>query len=361
MITDLAKPRRAKTASDDRGDRLLAHRLKLVAAQDAPHRRLLREYQRQCRKLFSKADLRTAADVVGRISKELHSSNPKIGSDSDERDARKVQARRKIDRLLAAALPSFRQWQALRKAHQREHRKLARLQFSRASSERVHVEWGDIVPTDDVDVQDFVAPFPVFDVHTIDEAELISRDQSFVANDTGNMMNAFDFNHSEDTAVIIGVLGLIRATPASGLVSCGINFTMPRSGRLQISAVLQNYDSEVLYSLRDKFGFSSGALDIRLQLFLATARGGSVVYMPTTVLDAHKDSPGDDVSGSMSGLDGSTPYTILGSTEESVPAGDSVQILAGSIVHIESELDDMASHVSAVVRWQLQRISVSVI
>ena len=361
MLTDPKKNKAAKTRSNLRNDRLLDHRSKLVAAQDLIYQRKAREYHRQCKKLFSKADLRIAADIVGRARQEWHSSSLKGGSDSEERDARKVQARRKLNRALAAALPGFREWQALKRVHLREHRKLATLHLGAASSARVHVEWGEVLPTDVTDAQDFVAPFPVFDLHTIDDHHLISRDQSFVAHDTGNMMNAFAFNHREDPAAIIGLLGLSRAAPASAFVSCGINFTMPSAGRLRISAVLQNFYSEVSYSLRDNFGLSRVTLDVRLQLFIAAARGGSVIYLPTTVDSTTRSSDGDDLTGAMSGLDGSAPYTVYGETEESLPKSEVIQILAGSEVHIESELDDMSSHVNAVVRWQLKKLTIGVI
>lgn len=361
MAINPNKSKQAKTEPNPGSAALLAHRKKLVAANDAVYQRQAREYQRQFKKLFSKADLRTAAEITGRIRNEWQSSRLKAGSNSESRDAGKVLARRKINRLLAAALPGFRQWQALKKAHLREHQKLAKVRLGEFSSENIHVEWGDILPTDYLAGQDFIAPFQVFDRETIDDSGLITNDQSFVAHDTGNMMNAIDFYHRDDPALIVDFFGLSRALPASASVSCGINFTMPSTGRLQISAVLQNFYSEVLYSLRDNFGFSYGTLDIRLKLFIATARGGDVVYMPTEVDFADRTSGGDDIYGAMSGLDGSIPYTVYATTEEPLAASESVQILAGSEVHIESEVNDMASHVNAVVRWQLKKITVAVV
>src|SRR5687768_4094925 len=112
MADNPNKIRQIKTESNLGSSALLAHRKKLLAANDAVYQRQARQYQRQFKKLYSKADLRTAAEITDRVRNEWQSSSLKAGSDSQSRDAGKVRARRKINRLMAAALPRFRQWQA---------------------------------------------------------------------------------------------------------------------------------------------------------------------------------------------------------------------------------------------------------
>jgi len=358
MAINPNKTKQTKTKSNSGRAALLA---KLLAENDAPYQQRAREYQRLFKKLFSKADVRTAVEIIGRVRNEWQAASLKAGSDSRSRDAGKVLARKKINRLLAAALPGYRHWQALKKAHLRGHQQLAEDRLAEFASDNVHVEWGDIVATDDLAGQDFVAPFQVFDSETIDDNELMSNHQSFVTHDTGHMRNAFDFYHRNDPALIEEFFGLHRALTASTSVSCGINFTMPRAGRLQIRAVMQNFFSDVLYSISDNFGFSYGKLDIRINLFISTARGGEIVYMPTEVLSVDRDSGGDDLSGAMSGLDGTVPYTVYATTDEPLAANDVIEIQAGSEVQVESEVDDMASRVNAAVRWQLNKITVAVV
>jgi hypothetical protein len=332
-----------------------------TAASAATQKRAL-EFQRRTKKLFSKADINTAAQIIADARAARNRASLAVGSNAEAREACDLKARKTLDRLLSRALPGFAEFQSMKKAYLRDHAKAVTAAFSGPAGNGTHVQWGDLLATDDFSSEQFGRPFQVFDLHHVDPDQLISNDQSFVSHSQGTMMNAFDFTHHySGWPTVDAWFGLHRPTPASALVSCGINYTMPRAGRLRVSAVMQNYYSEVLYSIRDHFGLSYGTLDIQVNLFIAFMRGGNTLYRPSTILSVSRSSDGDNLSGSLSGFDTSSPYSVTAESDESLPANDVVQLQAGCEVHIESDVDDMTNRVNAVVRWQLMKLAVSVI
>jgi hypothetical protein len=333
------------------------------AAQSAPHHLRTRDFQRRARKLFSKAELKAATEIIAKVRLDRNRAILETGPNAEARDAADAKVRKTLDRLLSRALPGFRDFQAMKKAHLREYVRTSIAEFSGPADDSTHVRWGDLIATDDLSSEQFGPPFQVFDLHHADEHNLISNDQSFAAHSQGTMMNAFDFRHHYSGWLVTADswFGLHRATPASAFVSCGINYTMPRAGRLRVSAAMQNFESVVMYSIEDRFGFSYSTLDIEVNLFLAFAHGGQMVYRPTTILSTSRSSDGGNISGSLSGFDTTSPYTLTAEHEESFPAGEVVQILAGCEVHIESDVDDMVNRVNSVVRWQLKKLAISVV
>jgi hypothetical protein len=168
MKTLPKKDRRAKTGSNLRGKPLLAHRSKLLAEQQRPLERLARDFQREAKKLFSKADLRTTTELANAVKSEWRQASITVGGDCAKLDAIKASARRKLDRLLAKAVPNYRKLRTLQREHGREHRKLVKGLLGAPTNGKVSVSWDNVLPADG-DADEFTAPFPIFNVHTIDE------------------------------------------------------------------------------------------------------------------------------------------------------------------------------------------------
>lgn len=318
--------------------------------------------QRRAKRMFSKADLKIAADIVAEARAERNHASLAMGSDVSARDASDAKVRKTLGRRLSRALPGFAEFQSIRKAHLGYHAKTGAT-FSGPANSSSHVRWGDLLATDDLSSEQFGPPFQVFDLHNDDPQHLLSNDYSFVSNSQGTMMNAFDFRHHYfGWPTADEWFGFERSTPAaSGFVSCGINYTMPRVGRLRVTAVMQNFYSDVMYSIRDNFGLSYATLDIKVDLFVAFSRGGNTLYRPTTILSTSRRSDGGNVDGSVSGFDTTSPYSVTAESDEAAAVNDAVQVLAGCEVHIDSDVNDMTTRVNAVVRWQLRKLLVSVI
>ena len=361
MLTYPKKDARAKTGSNLRRNPLLPHRAALNAERDGPFQGLASAFNRQTRRLFSKADRRHAAEIAQRVREDFRRASLELRGAAAKIAALKASARRMLDRQLSRALPSYRQLQAHQKQHAREYARLAKVVPAWFPTGEAHIAWGDLVEAEPEGLQEFTAPYPLFDVHTVDPHGLMVDDLSFARPTSGELVNKFTFDHDEDTPAILGLYGFIRPEPASSLASLGVTFTLPRAGRLQIGAALRSLYNQITFSVEDNFGFSSANLTVRLELFVDVLRPGQVIHIPRTLLTYGLVSRGSDLSYTMSGLDNTLPYVLNAITDERMDAGDQVQVVVGSEVHVESELDDMESHVDATVWWYLQKVTVTVV
>ena len=354
------KPKGARTGSNLRGNPLLAHRTKTLAEQDRTFAPLVRENQRQRKKLFSKADLRLAARMARETNAEFRAASLTVGGSAERVAALKTSARRKLERQLVRAFPDFRKLQALQRGYLRELAEVTETLHVELPRDLAHIDWSNLA-TAVGDWEEFTAPFGYFASDTIDPDRNVRSDQSFAFPDRGYVVNNFVFKQDEDTPVIIGLYGLIRAETASNQTSCGIRYTLPESGRLQISGTFQNYESGLRCSIEDRFGFSSATLDARVELFVALVRPWGVTYLPTTLFQHRLTSGGDNKSYVMPHLDTSQPYTVYATSPETFSAGDSVQIMVGSAVNIAGTADDMVNEVHVYFQWRLDKITVEVI
>lgn len=363
MKTSPKKDTRAQTGSNLRRrnlDSLLAHRAELRAKRTRLYDRKAREFYRQCKKVLSKAELLIATEIVRGVQKEFELASFEAGRDCARRDAIKVRAQKKLNRLLAKALPAYPKLQALKKAHLRDYENLVEAVLSNRFTDRLTVHLGNTLVEEPEEVQEFVAPFQIFNTHADDPEHLLVRDNSFANTGYSQVANNLEFHHDEDSAFNPWFLTFNRVHSASSFASCGINFTMPKTGRLKLSALLDNIANRVSFSVSDNWGFSYGNLDVRLLLFISVIRGGQISHLTRTLLARGIRSHGSDLSYTMPILMNAAPYLVNGSTEETFPTGESVQILVGSEVQIDSELDDMESRVNALMLWRLKKISVVV-
>ena len=353
------KDKRARTGSNIRSQPLLAHRRKELAREGELHEQLARKHHGQSRKLFSKADLRLAAKITNQVTSEWRQASVKLGGDSARLDALKLSARKKLQRLLGQRIGKYRESQAMRRAHLREHRKLTTTTLASIPAAASHLAWGDITTTLTAG-QEFTPPFTVFDVQTIENGHFIVYNESFALPEIGHLVNNIVFDQNESTSFSDGLWGLLRIAVAENRASCGVAFTTPSAGRLRVNGVMQNFYNKVMFSVHDKFGFSSADVDIFLRLFVAVVRGTRVIFLPTVVSSTGLISHGSDLSYSVSDLDDSVPYTVTGVTSERFNANESVLVLAGSEVHIQAVLDDMHCKVNAVLWWQLKKLTIEV-
>jgi hypothetical protein len=339
---------------------LRAYREKAMAALNASRVKLVDQHRRKSNKLFSKADRRQAFAIASAVTAEWRAQSVRAGGDAAKVAALATAARRKFQRKLGQALPHYRAWQALARTQLREHRRLTDAAFAGLARDRLNLDWGDL-PLLESDAREFVAPFSVRDVQTIQWGNFVTRDLSSVRPELGHLLTDIVYDQDADTSFSDGLWGTLPIRSADSWSACGVNFTVPTAGRLQIGAVLQNHYNHVAFSVTDNWGFSSAEVAVTLRLFVAVAQAGRIAYLPTTLLSTGLTSHGSAVSGTMPDLDTFTPYTVSGVTEETFAAGDSVQILAGSELLIGTALDDMHCKASGVLLWALKKLTVGVV
>jgi hypothetical protein len=354
-----SKDRDARTGSSLRGQPLRAHRETLLKQEARLHERLAREHQRQTKGLFSKADLRHAAEISRQVNREWRLASIKAGVDSARVDVLKLSARRKLERLLARELPNYRQWKTLRRANLREHDKLTTATLASNQAPRTRIDWGDVVAVDGAAT--FGAPFTTFDVQMLDPRSFVVFDESFARPVIGHLVNNFAYDQDQSVSFGAGLLGILPIESAVSLVSCGVSFTTPSAGRLQIGASLQNIYNKVVVSVEDKFGFSSADVSVSLNLFVAVVRG-TVVELKTQRLPGTRlVSDGADMRYIQSDLDTTMPYGMTAVTDVRLEANESVLVLAGSNVAIGTILDDMHCKMNALLWWELKSLSIEMV
>jgi hypothetical protein len=350
----------ARTGSSLRGEPLLVLIRNELGKDTELHDKLAREYHRQYGKLFPKKDLRLISKVASEVVGEWRQASVSVGGDSARIAELKTAARRKFDRLVGRALPNYATAKAMRRAQLREHRKLSANALAGFHDAHNHIDWGDLTATL-TDCVEFVPPFTSFDVQSIaGPGDFIVRDDSFAKPEIGHLVNNFDYDQNENTSFSDGLWGLLTHAFGSNWAACGVPFTTPKEGRLQISALLRNFYNKVMFSVTDKFGFSDADVDIFLQLFIMVIRGTKVIFLPTLLRHTGLISHGSDLSFSESDIDDTVPFTITATTNERFNANESVLVLAGSNVFIQTVIDDMHCKVDAVLWWQLQKLCIAI-
>ena len=341
------KDAEARTGSNVPGEPLLAQNRAELGKAAKVHKKLGLERPRPSSKLLSKADRRVTASIASEVANEWRRASVEVEGDSARISALKIAARRKLDRRLARELPNYTKARALQRAELREHHKASATAFTSMADSRAHVAWGDVGATL-TDASDFVPPFTSFDVQS-DPNRFIVRDDSFAKPEIGHLVNNIDYDQDDDTHAV-----------AANWAACGVAFTTPKDGRLEIAAVLRNFYNKVMFSVTDDFGFSSADMDISLQLFIVVVRGTKAIWLPTLLRHTGLVSHGSDLSFSESDIDDTRPFTITATTDERFNANESFLVLAGSKVLIDCDLDDMHGRIDAVLWWQLQKLSIGI-
>jgi len=348
----------SRTGSSLRGQPLLAHRNEQLAREVQLRERLAKEYYRQSKNLVSKADLRRATEIARDANRDWRMASIKAGSDSMRIDDLKRSTRNKLERKLARDVANYRQWKTMQKVHVRAQDKMSGAILAAYHLPGVHINWGDVIAVDPGSAQQFTAPFTTFDVQMIDIGGFVVDDQSFAKPAIGHLVNNFAFDQDESTGIGAGLLGILPIANATSMASCGVSFTTPSAGRLQVGAVLQNIYNKLVFSVTDKFGFSSADVGIAVSLFVAVVRGTTVEYLTKDLLSTGVSSDGSDQSYAQSDLDTTTPYSISVETATRYEANESVLVLAGTEVFISTVLDDMHCKMNAVMWWRLDKLAI---
>lgn len=353
------KDRDARTGSNLPGTFLQDHRRGVLAGAAKPFERLSRERHRLEKALFSRADLRRVREIGREVYREWREASLRAGGEAPRVDALKLAARKKFERVVAREFPQYRQWKTLRRAHLGAHAKL-RAGEARAANRvgNASLQWGR--PGDPGSTaRVFTPPFTTFDVDTLDLGGFVVSDESFARPAIGHLVNLLVFDQDESTGIGAGLLGILPVANAGSFVSCGVAFTTPSEGRLKISADVLNLYNRLTFSVTDNFGRSSASVGIGVELFATVLRGsGAVEQVARSIHSTGIESGGSDQHRVETELDTTAPFTMVVETATRYDPNESVLVLAGTAVRVNTLLDDMHCKADAVLWWQLQRLTV---
>jgi hypothetical protein len=361
MKTNIKKPAGSYPREDRRGRKGSTlgkawgkYWTKVVKAQSRRLTKSSRDYQRARQSLIARADSNRAKRLTQEARDEWHKRNLPALVRGSNAVMSKDAARTKLTRSLVRSIPGFRRVQALKRSHLQNHRKLTS-EVLGTSADGTELAWNaDLtgIPGDK-----FVPPFPEFDLHTDQFREVIVEDHSQVLPDIGHLVQNYVFEHNESDWGFYN-----PAQFASHLASCGVQFTMPQAGRLHVTADIQNFFNRLDFSVSDNFGYSHSDLEVRVSIFVLFRRGGDLFsFYPIELMTTGVFSDGDDLSKVVSDLDNSVAYAADITTIEIFPAGESLRVLAGSQIRIDSDTDDMDVQVKATFWWQLRALYIDVV
>lgn len=323
---------------------------------------LARDRSRQRAKLVTASERKAAAKLSGDARTEWQKASILGRLDADARAAKKIAARQQLERRLGRTIRRYPELRKIQRAYLAGTGRAARELFKSGPRKGAILEWGPIrwpvsIPPPSVPPTSFTAPFSRFAVETGDIHDLVVEDNSFALPDAGHLIQNFKFAHNESAWGVSS-----NANFVDQLTSCGVDYTLTEGGRLQVSAEIENLANRLTISITDNFGFSHSWLTMTVDLFIGIIRPGRPMdFFPVRVLASFVDSDGDDVSRSLSDLDNSIPFGVGAVSTFPIPAGETVTVLAGGHVRIDSDTDDMDAHVTATFWWRLRELNIGVI
>jgi hypothetical protein len=267
-----------------------------------------------------------------------------------------VKTRRAIDRALQQRIAGYARFTAAQQSSARAYQALVTQQLAHAFDDRAHLDLGAVV-SDQLDSQKFKRPYPLYAVDLV-EGNTDVADSSLADPQAGFVINNITFDRDEHNSIWDELTGFVIGPHMVTRSSVGVNYVVPRTGRLTFSAVLHNLFNYVTYSLTDNFGFSHGEVNFSLGVFVRVIRGDTVIGFDRPLYqNGLVAAGGADLTGySFSGLNMTIPYTFSATTEETFEQGETIQVMVGSSVEIESQLNDMESFVKATLAWQVKNV-----
>jgi hypothetical protein len=328
-----------------------------VAERSRPLLQANTRYQRALKRLLSKSDLKRASALADQLRREFQQTRVDVRGSAERWEPSRKQVQTRLRRLLARAVPRHREVRTLQRNHLREMQNIAG---------RWHAGIpvaGIALPDHPPDATIFTPPFSLADVHVDHggDQQLAVTHRSFVVPEIGHLILDADFDDDEHTSFSDGLWGLLYVNVADLVASCGVSYTMPRAGRVRVTADLKNFYNHATLSLKDNWGFSAGTLRCSYFLFGSVLRPSSEAAQYELLFEKKLTSDGDNTSGVMPDIDQTEPLFLDVTTDETFNQGELVWVMVGSIVSVFSRLDDMHSHVRGLLWWQVERIGVTVV
>ena len=147
----------------------------------------------------------------------------------------------------------------------------------------------------------------------------------------------------------------------SAYVGVGVSFIMPRAGVLKVTLTMQSTLARLRARITDNFGWSDGNVQISAGVYMNVLHPNNVSVNELMMTNLNLSTGGDDVQSFINNLPSEIPYMIALTSTGAFAAGETLQIIVGTVVKATSRVDDMTSELSATVSWQVKRVFVQVI
>ena len=341
------------------GSNLKAHKTLVAANQalmkrrDGPLRRAERKFLR-ARVALLRPLVKPATIIFGEARAASSQAFIRAGGDGAAIANARRRARRAIDRALHERVTGYHEYEALRRSYADEYRALIAARREASKIGGLDILIGDIPLRPDLAPQLFRPPFALFDTEPPDSVV-----KSFAVPRSGlvGINDRLHFEGFDDDIVGVSynprIKGIFHAL-------VGGTFTVPRTGFLVGSAVMQNLANDFTMSLTDQFGFSDGYVEMDHSIGVRIVRSGEITAFDRLVYSNGIRSFGGNFAISESPIQRSTPFTLNFESQDAFLKGERIQILAGASLITEAQINDMKAVMAAFTVWQVKSLAIGI-
>lgn len=208
----------------------------------------------------------------------------------------------------------------------------------------------------DIDYDEFEPPYEL--QHSeLNVGNNFALDDSFPWADWGTLGNYVRFSHDHSWTDFSG--GTSRY--GYNIVELGVNYRMPTHGALDVTIVLKALDHRVNFQISDNFGTSGASCDVSHMLFFPVKSGGTTKYLHSiSLLEARRESHGDNKSGPLSTVSLNTPIIVNFRTDH-IHENEDLQIMVASWFRIDSGVLCMKTEIVAASLLKVEKMYLRVV
>lgn len=335
-------------------DALLKAREKQHAKMVKPLNQIGKEARKQYGKLVTRAELKTAKDLSDRAQIDIAKlALPKKAAVSQ---AKIKSIKRKFRTDFEKLFKQREVIQRMRAKHRGEVQAgFEHFESSFTVADNLIADIPDVLSLPELQVTSFKPPYAFSEIFETGFSNHVTRNDSFVDTQTGFLLQDFNFRHS-------GGGSFNPVLTYDSHVAMGMRFTLPETGVLKVTAIMHNTLNVFFAVIKDNFGWSDGNVRISGSIFMDVLRPNNLqMSLKYSLAFLNLSSEGDDVKTTETDLQSITPYTVTLISTGAFAAGETVDILVGSQVHIRSSLDDMTCLIRPRIGWQVKEVFVEVI
>jgi hypothetical protein len=326
-----------------------ARRKGVLDARAAKYTKAQAAFRRQRNQILTKPVVRKMGPVVAAIRSEYAQAALAAGGDPAKLRAAKRRAQKAMADALTKSVPRFGELQRQKIAYEKTYGTLVKQDLAVVQADLLPATFGEL---ESAGPKIFMPPYALFEVQSLGLGLLIF-DESFVEPQLGNLITNAQYLYDEHG------WGFYKKVDIEFiLTSVGVKFTVPQTGFLACSAVVENLFNKISCSISDNFGVSHSFLNVDVSLFISIIRSGETTQATRRMLHTGLISHGSDLSFSTSEIPDHQPFTLTFNPRDAFLKGEVIQIMVGSLVQIDTDTDDMEAFVNAVLMWQVKSIGV---
>jgi hypothetical protein len=210
---------------------------------------------------------------------------------------------------------------------------------------------------DSIDFQEFEAPYDFSEVQAPDDPDF-DFESSYAIHQWGIFGNEIEFSHSHGHGDIFSGTSNKYAYTFSGV---GLNYTLPASGRVNVTLVIRSLSSDIRFDMDERFGPSDGFFNLENMFFVRVSGDLSEHPHGVSIFNESRRFTGDDISGELVVLQPEKKFIVSFTTEATFAQNESVAIVVVSWLRALSYAFLIRNRISALVNWHLEKVYVAVV